>query len=401
MGKVIIIGGGAAGLACAVTASRLGDDVTVLERMDRVGKKILATGNGRCNLMNLHAPVYPGGEAFARQVLQAMPTEKQIRFWHSLGLFLREEADGRVYPVTGQASTVLDALRFGFRGETVTGQEVIRLLPGKKWQVQTGDRVFSADRVVVTGGGCAQPALGSNGSCVRLLKSLGYGATALLPALTQLTADKDVIRGLEGIRIRCLVRVMEGEREIHRERGEVLFTAYGLSGVCIMHCARYADVLGRSISLHLYDALSMSEENMLGYLKGRQAQLGEAPAERLLTGFLVPRLAQAVVRYAIPECKSVADVKDKELVRLVRALGDFRIGIRGIKGFDSAQVTRGGVDPTPFDPSTMASALHHGLHAAGEVLDVDGDCGGYNLMFAFASGILAGKNGRKASWEEE
>ena len=236
---------------------------------------------------------------------------------------------------------------------------------------------------------------------MRLLKNLGYGASALLPALTQLTTDKDVIRGLEGIRIRCLVRVMERDKEIHRERGEVLFTAYGLSGVCIMQCARYADAPGRSISLHLYDALSMSEENMRAHLKGRQAQLGEAPAERLLTGFLVPRLAQAVVRYAIPECKSVADVKDRELVRLVRALADFRIGIRGIKGFDSAQVTRGGVDPTPFDPSTMASGLHHGLHAAGEVLDVDGDCGGYNLMFAFASGILAGKNGRKASWEEE
>ena len=395
MTDLLIVGGGAAGLAAAACAQQLGDTVMVLERMDRVGKKLLATGNGRCNIMNLRKPVYPSGGDFARQVLRAMPPASQIRFWRSIGLFLREEAEGRVYPCTGQAATVLDVLRLAVpescirTGQTVSGLEYRQ----GAWHVYTEEGDHAARRVLLAGGGAAQKALGSDGSCVRLLRDRGYPASPLRPALTQLKTALEPIRGLDGIRVRAGVRVLAGGRCIHQEHGEVLFTSYGLSGVCILQCSAYADCPGSEISLHLYEGLGLSESELTEELLMR----AEKQPEHLLSGMLPLRVAQAVLRQAMPEKKRI----DRHCVRdIVQVMGDFRIPVKGLQGLEHAQVTRGGIDPSCFDPDTMQSRTEPGLYAAGEMLDVDGDCGGFNLMFATAGGLLAAKCGRKAPWEE-
>ena len=415
MTDLLIVGGGAAGLAAAVTARALGDRVQVLERMDRVGKKLLATGNGRCNLMNVGPLSYPGGETFARHVLTNVPPQAQKCFWRYLGLFLREEEGGRVYPVTGQASTVLDVLRFhledagrtGNAGGCIsTGVHVRSIRPHQGvWEATDGHTIWQGKRILICGGGACQPKLGSDGSCVRMLEQMGYASSPLRPALTQLETQLDPIRGLEGIRVRAIVRAVHSGTVLHEERGEVLFTAYGLSGVCVMQLSRYVDRIDDAwLSLDLTASFGLDTASLRYELSRRLQRVMETEAkvipERFLSGLLVPRLAQAAFRLAWPGRRGIEYLSERDIDRLVWVMTDFRVPVLRLKGMDSAQITRGGIRTEAFSPDTMESVRDRGLYAAGEVLDVDGDCGGFNLMFAFAGGILAGKNGRKAPWED-
>ncbi len=405
MGNVIIIGGGAAGMAAAIAAAECGDRVLVLERMDRVGKKILATGNGRCNLMNTGAARFPGGAALAEAVLARCGMAEQTRFWHHLGLRMREEDGGRVYPISGMSSTVLDCLRFTLDAlgvETVVGAEVTNLSHGKRgWTVTAGEVTYRADRVIVAGGGCAQPKLGSNGSAFDLLKAQGHTLVKPRPALTQILTDTAAIKGLAGIRARTDVRITNGTYEKYREGGELLFADYGVTGVCVMQCARYAapgDILHINLTraLGFADAAAFKQE-----LHHRRTDWASRPQTELLMGLCVPKLAQALCQAAgLKDCQraSCGELTAAAIDRLAAQAADFTLAIKGVKGFDSAQVTAGGISSDEFALDTLASRIAPGLHAAGEVLDVDGDCGGFNLMFAFGSGILAGLNGRICPW---
>lgn len=400
MARVIVVGGGAAGLAAAIEAAGQGDETVLLERMDRVGKKLLATGNGRCNLMNTGAWRYPGGGGYAAEVLSRCGAEEQRRFWEGLGLRLRQEEDGRVYPASGQASTVLDVLRLAVERRRVavyTGEAVEALEHGRSgFTVRTAARRLTAERVILAGGGCAQPKLGSDGSCYGLLKSLGHTVTEPAPCLTPILTDAEPLRGLAGIRVKCHVRVEDGGRVLHEERGEALFTDYGMSGVCVMQCARWARP-GASLTLNLLPALGFADgEALRAELLHRRKAWREQPLDTLMTGLCVPRLASGLCAAAGIAWKNraLSSLTDRELSALIGTASGWRLRIRGVKGFDAAQVTRGGACPDEFNPISGESWLVDGLHAAGEVLDVDGDCGGFNLMFAFGSGILAGRNGR-------
>lgn len=405
MEDVIIIGGGAAGMAAAIAAAMCGDTVTLLERMDRVGRKLLATGNGRCNLMNTGELRFPGGRQMAQAVLGQMGVEEQTRFWRHLGLRLRQEEDGRVYPVSGAASTVLDTLRQSMRmlgvrertGCTVTGLE----RRGSGWIVHTADTACCAKRVVVAGGGCAQPKLGSDGSTWQLLRAIGHTLVKPRPALTQIITETEAIRGLSGIRIRTDVRITGGGREKYRESGELLFADYGVTGVCVMQCARYVSP-GDTFHMDLLKAMGFpSEESFREEILRRRAMWAAAPVRELLTGLCLPKLAAALMRTTGLERTHempAGELKSRQISHLAACAADFSLPIRGVKGFESAQVTAGGIAADEFEPETLCSRLAPGIHAAGEVLDVDGDCGGFNLMFAFGSGILAGLNGRGIPW---
>lgn len=403
--KVIVIGGGAAGLAAAVAAVACGDQVMILERMDRVGKKLLATGNGRCNLMNTGKNRYPGGEKFASLVLASFGAAKQRVFWENLGLRLRQEEGGRVYPVSGQASSVLDCLRLELTAQgvkIVTGTRVTGLTRrGRHWLVMAAEQRYEADRVIVAGGGCAQPKLGSDGSAAALLQSLGESLIPMKPALTQVMTETAPLRGLSGIRVKAAVRVMDGNRMLHQEEGEVLLADYGVSGVCVMQCARYAEA-GTTLRIDLVRGMGFEDAAQLRReIQRRRKAWARRPMGELLTGLCVPRLASALMRSAGVRGDICSDLTADMAERLVRTLSSWELKVTGIRGFDSAQVTTGGISPEGFDPRTLESRRNAGLHAAGEVLDVDGDCGGFNLMFAFGSGVLAGLNGREAPWVEK
>ena len=265
-----------------------------------------------------------------------------------------------------------------------------------------GDAKWKADRVIVAGGGCAQPKLGSDGSTWPLLTSLGHKMVDVKPALTQIITDTAAIKGLGGVRVRTQVRIAKGDCEKYAESGELLFADYGVTGVCVMQCARYAEA-GDTIHIDLVKAMGFDSADDFKQELHRRRKLWHNTRLQydLLTGLCVPKLAQALfsaVGMSGVQRFYCGLLTPDTIERLAAKAADFTLTIRGVKGFDSAQVTAGGIAAEEFDPKTMESLLAPGVHAAGEVIDVDGDCGGFNLMFAFGSGILAGLNGRACPW---
>lgn len=395
--KIIVIGGGAAGMVAAIEAARCGARVTLLERMDRVGKKLLATGNGRCNLMNLDQEDYPGGSFLAHSVLAKCGVEEQQAFWHQAGLRLRTEDGGRVYPASGQASTVLDTLRLQMDclGVRVMVQTAVQdILPEKTgFTVKTENGNLHGDKLILAGGGCAQPKLGSDGSLWPILTRLGHRLVQPRPALTQIMTDTAPIRGLGGVRVKADVSVLHGGKTLHKETGEVLFADYGVSGVCVMQCARFAEK-GSVLRLNLlrgmgFDSLHQAKAELLR----RRVTWAGQPMEKLMTGLCVPRLASCLCAAAGIRFRDrlTGSLTDREAAELAQTLTAFDLTVKGVKDFSAAQVTAGGLAADEFDPETLESKIVPGLYAAGEMLDVDGNCGGFNLMFAFGSGMLAAR----------
>lgn len=399
-GDVLIIGGGAAGLTAALSASDGGAKrVTVLEAAPRVGRKILASGNGRCNLANTGPLRYFGDEGFARQVMARMPVSQVLSFFHRLGVITVEEAGGRLYPGCGQAAAVLDALRQGIQRRGITEQCGVKVQGIRRiasgFTVETDQGPRTARRVIVACGGMAGGKLGHDGAPYRLLTGLGHTLVTPRPALTQLIAEKEAVRGLSGLRLPARLTLCDGETPVAAACGEALFTDYGVSGVCAMQLSRDADAL---LSQKRRAVLYMDFSPMLGlaprvYDRAEPQPVGSQtarvlacleerrhilPRDALLLG-MAPRLLQEKLR-------------GQTLPELAKSLSAYRAPLTGVKGFEHAQVTAGGIACGGFSPDTMESRLIPGLYCAGEMLNVDGDCGGYNLQFAFAGGILAGQS---------
>ena len=389
----VILGGGAGGLCAAAALGRRGLRVTVVERLPRVGKKLLATGNGRCNLSNLDMQPSHYGKAapFVERVYAAVPPEEVAAFFASLGLMTAVE-DGRVYPRTMAASAVLDVLRMAcerYAVSMLTDTEVVALSPSRRggWSVQLADGsgLFSP-HVVAAMGGSAAPSMGTDGTGARLMQALSHEITPLYPALVQLRCSHPALKGLKGIRTQAELTLMIDGRAVLRETGELLLTDYGVSGVCVFQLSREAApalAQGRSVRLAV---------NFLPELDARIRQLAPVSLLALTTGVLPRLLAQTVIREArlSPDMPAEA-LSESEKQALCGALSAFPLVVTGTQGFANAQVTRGGVSLADVDPSTMASRLFDGLHIIGELLDVDGPCGGYNLHFAFAGALAAAK----------
>jgi len=396
-----VIGGGASGMAAAVTAASYGDRVLLIEKNNSLGRKISASGNGRCNLMNSGKNRYWGDSLFAEKILNSFPFESLIHFWNEIGILLTEENEGRMYPCTFQSSTVTDAYKTVLRisGVKIFLQTEVKSVEKKEntFHIISDDHVFHSGRVLIACGGPAYPRLGGTDSGSRILSKFGHSIIPMIPALCPLRTDTRSISGLSGIRVRCSVKLNKanGTSPI-KERGEVLFTDKGLSGICVMQTARFADA-GDIIELNLVDRIIPDHNKLIALLLHRQRMFGCFPPETILNGILVPRLSYAVLKQAMIEMKgrTAGDLSYEEIRRISDKCRSYLLTVTGNCGMDEAQVTAGGADCNDFDPKNMQSRLVQGLFASGEVLNVDGDCGGFNLMFATASGILAGMNNRK------
>lgn len=399
--SILILGGGASGLAAAVQAGQMGARVTILERSDRVGKKLLATGNGRCNLANMDETCYFGDTDFARRVLQSMPVADVLGFFDSLGLPTREDASGRVYPACNQAAAVLDVLRLHLErvhARVITGAQAQAILPEKDgYCVRTADAAYHADCVLVCCGGLAAPKLGAV-NAYSLLTALGCKLAAPAPALAPIETEKAPLRGLSGLRLPATLTLCDGDQPIARTQGEVLFADYGVSGVCAMQLARDAQ---RLLSARRQPMLYLDFSPTMGIGAYRMARLEPGrPDDNLpaVRAFLKRRAQilpnDALLLGALPRLlrERMAAYRGEELARMLCA---YPLRVTGVRGYDQAQVTQGGIDPADFDPATMACKKHPGLYACGEILNVDGDCGGYNLQFAFATGLLAARDAAK------
>ena len=401
METVIVIGGGASGILAALTAAESSDRrVLLLERQQRIGRKLLATGNGRCNLTNTGAlPAHYHGENpdFALPALERFGSRETLDFFHALGLLTQEEEGGRVYPLSNSANSVLDVLRFALdkAGVEQRCSCTVRALRREKrgFTVETETERLQADKLILACGGAAGARLGGVMDGYALAKSLGHKRTGLYPALVQLLTDPEYPRALKGVRVQCSLRLKRKAFLLARAAGELQFTETGVSGPAVFDLSRAASTGGEGLTLHV-SLLPQSTQEILSLLRRRQALYPRLPASEILTGMLHNRLGRMLVKYAsLPADSPLEQLSGEELETLARACGDFCLSVTGTEGFDSAQVTAGGLRSSDFDPRTLESRLVPGLFACGELLDVDGDCGGFNLQWAWASGRLAGRLG--------
>lgn len=398
----IAVGGCAAGLAAAINAKRLHPklNIALIEKNPRVGKKILATGNGKCNLTNLEALSHGyKNKRFADFAMNSYPPEKVISFFESLGLLTYADSEGRVYPRSNTASSVLDALRF--EAEKL-GVEMICEMPVKEIIRKNGVFVINGEletpKILLATGGKASPSQGSDGSGYPLAKSLGHSLTPLYPSLVPLTVKGDLVKTAKGIRARAVKLTLENGKILNETEGEILFTENGLSGIASMELAAKAEEsLGgekKKTFVHIDFVPDMSFDGMLSHLRNVRKIKGECSCEALLVGFLPKQIGVTICKAEklyTPD-RLISSFTDSELKRIAGAVKNLVFEVSGTKGFANAQVTSGGVRAEEINPETMESLICKGLYFAGEIIDVDGGCGGFNLQWAWASGLLAGEN---------
>ena len=388
--KILIIGGGASGMMAALTASQA-HEVVLLERQNRMGRKLLATGNGRCNLTNLNlSPDHYHGQApdFCRFALESFSVEQTLDFFRSIGLVTTAEDSGRVYPYSDSANSVVDVLRLPLEHREnvtiVTGSEVQSISRKKgTFFAHTTENDYVGDAVIVSTGGVAGGKLGGTDLGYKLLASFGHTRTKLYPSLVQLRTDTGLVRSLKGVRCDALVR---SDRGAHR--GEVQFTDYGVSGPVIFEMSREA----REGTHLTFDFLpDIPKEELEQMLFHRIRSMPKLKGEDLLTGIVHNRLGRTLLRACDCSlelcCESLLD----NVTQIAQTMKAFTLKVLGTMGMDNAQVTAGGIMTSEFRPDTLESRLCKGLYACGEVLDIDGDCGGYNLQWAWSSGHLAGE----------
>lgn len=401
--KVLILGGGASGLMAALSAAQdTANTVTILERQSRVGRKLLATGNGRCNLTNqtLTPENYHGLDAgFARAALTRFGVADTLEFFHSLGLLTVTEPSGKVYPLSDQANSVLDVLRFAAAQAGVQivfgfdAQSVKKKARGYQVTAADGAAVYG-DRLIVACGGCAGKALGGTMAGYTLLSQLGHSRTALHPSLTQIRTDPAPIRGLKGVRADCRIYLCHADKTLQQESGELQFTETGVSGPVAFALSRAAGQTdGAELVLDFLRAYSAQQ--VLSILQARRAAYSRLAAEELLAGMVHPRLGKTLCHACALHLQPLEQVSDQTLHALTNLLKHFPLPVTGVSGFESAQVTAGGIRTAEFRADTLESRLAPGVFACGEVLDIDGDCGGFNLQWAWSSGFVAGKLGRQ------
>lgn len=396
--RIGIIGAGASGMAAALAAAENPNaEVFLFERQSRVGRKLQATGNGRCNLTNLNTEpgVYHGDHPeFVQRALSGFTPTETLAWFQNLGLFTVAESSGRVYPYSDQANSVVDVLRFALEKPNIqlfTGFEVEKVKKENGFTVYGNDQAISCDKLIVACGGLAGTKLGGSMSGYKLLGKFGHKSTKLRPSLVQLKSSWPGIVSLKGVRANCKAEIYCDHTLFASSTGEVQFTGYGLSGPVIFEISRDA-CQGKGTWVCKLDLMPDCPVELLEQelANRRNTRLS---AEELLTGILHNRLGRVVVKASgISQSCKIAELSDLDLQQVCRNVKCFEIGITEPMGMDAAQVTAGGIMTDGFDPETMESTLVPGLYACGEVLDIDGDCGGYNLQWAWSSGRCAGLN---------
>lgn len=399
---IIILGGGAAGLAAAAAIAQAQSDirVLVLEQADRPGKKLLATGNGRCNLYNTNLTP----EHFTSHALSALPAfldalsqSDQLSFWQELGLLTVQQEEGRVYPTSLQASAVLDILLAALKGGNVAlrcGQQIRQIKPasnGFALVTQDGTQLRSRKLILATGGSAA-PKLGGSQSGLSLAQSLGHSSTALRPGLVPIRCVNPS-KVLKGVRNQAEVSLYLGAQLIDRRSGEVQFTEYGVSGIVMMDLSSRMNP-EQTYTLALDFMPDWTSQRLTDFLLDKAQKHPTQRAEFLLLGVLKRQLGEVILRACRVDGKKrlLSSLTAEEIRRIAHRCKTWQLRTEGTLSWDHAQVTCGGIPLSQVNPRDYQSHLVPGLYLTGELLDAAGDCGGYNLAWAFGSGILAGKS---------
>lgn len=392
---IAVIGGGASGLAAAISAARHNPrlKIVILERLPRIGKKILATGNGRCNFTNRNinnsnyhgtcTPLYSSIEDFDCEA-----------FFETLGVYGYADEECRVYPLNNSASAVLDGLRLEIINlgiDVICDFNVTDIKKEKTFKIISESDSVSASSVIAAGGGMSQANLGSDGSVLRIMKKMGLNTSPLFPALTSFKVTPESVRSLKGIRTNGTVTLLSGEKKLGHEQGEIQFGDGTISGICVFNLSCLAANKEKlMLSIDMLPDTNYNEAREL--LKSIRAIRKNAPLEDFLSGIINKRIGMNIIKgvttHALTE--KVSSITDKELSLITEKIKNFSFNVTGLSGFEKSQVTAGGIHINEVD-NTFRSKKIQGLYFCGEILDIIGDCGGYNLFFAFGSGAIAGK----------
>ena len=403
MRNVLIIGGGASGLMAAITAARGGAKVTVLEHQNQIGKKILVTGNGRCNFTNIDQnPAHYHSESprTMEVCLKQFTAQDTIAFFRELGIFSKNR-NGYLYPHSDAASAVQEVLRMECEHLKVklACQTKIKEIEkkGNKFFVHTPGWTYEGDRLILAAGSKAMSSTGSDGSGYELAKSMGHKVIDPYPALVQLLSKEKCLNTLAGLRTDAKVTLFVDENLIASNRGEVQFNANNISGIPVFQISgEAAKALAAEKKCHaVLDFLpDFTAKLLISFMDKRISTGGYKSSVNFLTGLFPKKLSEVLCDCAGLSRKIPAEQwKEDDIINLCKQIKNFKIQIDGTNGFDHAQCCGGGVSLEEIDPLTMESIKVPGLHFCGELLDVYGDCGGYNLQWAWTSGYLAGKAG--------
>jgi predicted Rossmann fold flavoprotein len=400
---VVVVGGGAAGMMAAIRASALGLKVALVEANDRVGKKLLLTGDGKCNITNNSVDItnfHSSNKNFSFSPIKEFSNLDSIDFFRKLGLILITLDDGKIFPITFHASTVLELLRLSLIENNVTlitnfkAKELSKI--GDIFQIiNANNEIITAKKVIVSTGGKSFPHTGSDGSGYELARMTGHRIVEPKPSLVQIKLDFPYLKGMAGVKFEGIASVLSGNSFINESRGEILFTNYGVSGPAILNLSRAVSILiqeGKSVSLRINFLPNFSYQSLIEIINNWIDLHPERSISNLLLGAVNKKIVPVLLKQAkIEDMETRSDnVSKGSIERIARLIIGWVFDVSGTLTFATAHVTAGGVDTRDIDSDTLESKLVKGLYFAGEVLDVDGDSGGYNLQWAWSSGWVAG-----------
>ncbi|MCY6372122.1 NAD(P)/FAD-dependent oxidoreductase [Clostridium ganghwense] len=403
--ELIIVGAGASGIVAAITAKNLGIDVALIESNNRIGKKILTTGNGRCNIANkcTNLDRYNSENPdFFGETLNSFTINNTIEFFKELGLPLITLEEGKMYPMSLQASSVLDILRAALDEKQIpiySDTKVIDIVSYKKgFKISTNiQEEYQCKKLLLCCGGKSAPKTGSDGSGFTLAKKLGHSIIDTLPALVQLKLGYKKLKALSGVKFDGIAKILIDNKLIRQESGEILFTDYGISGPPILQLSRiasYAVSKNKETFLKIDMMPNLSSEKLEDFLENHWGVFGYRSVHDSFIGIINKKIIPVLLKESGLDNihKPCWELSWDEKKNIYNLLKEWKFEITGTNGFNNSQVTAGGVNTKEVDTYTLKSRIVPNLYFAGEILDVDGDCGGFNLQWAWASGVVAAKN---------
>lgn len=400
MEKIVIIGGGASGLIASISAKKNGANVYLIERNLKLGKKILATGNGRCNFTNVDAEdMHYNHPFFVKTVFEQMTPKKTLDFFSDLGIVPKIEDEGKTYPFSEQASSIVDVLIHEINRleiPVLLEKKVVKIQKNTSFVITFEDgQKMICDKVIIATGGMAMPKSGSDGIGYTLAQSLGHSITPIFPALVKLELSSPYLKQLDGVKICSTVELIDNGVSVQVETGDILWTKYGISGPTILQLSRKANNLLMNnhhvdVKVILVNGIDQRD------VAKRFNLLKDKTIEMSLIGLINKRIISPLLKEVhINPSMLVKDIPKQSINDLIQKLFDWRFNVVGSKDFDDAQVTAGGISIKEVNPQSLESKIVKGLFFCGEVLDIDGLCGGYNLQWAWSSGFIAGRHASK------